>query len=132
MIPVFQEHFYTEDEHGKPLTRGGCFIACIASILEVPYHGVPRFFEWYGVSNWRVHLDNWFNYYGLQIDKIDGEPWDGSDDYFIVSGPSPRFDGKIWHSCVWHKGEIVHDPHPDGTGLREYRRWQIIRKVFKY
>lgn len=156
MKPIMQTTFYSE-ENGEAKTRGNCFVACVASILEFPIEAVP---DWprlsFHKSNWKLDLMTWLNCYGLQIEtfarKSPGAPiphnlrkpdvggWihlDGGKgkfkieepDYYIVSGPSPRFPDKIWHSCIWYNGEIVHDPHPDGTGLVEPRQWQLISKI---
>ena len=37
------------------------------------------------------------------------------DVYYIVSGKSPRYN--VDHSVVFRKGKMVHDPHPDNTGI---------------
>lgn len=38
----------------------------------------------------------------------------------FVSGPSPRGEGDdgLWHVVLYRNGEMVHDPHPQATGLR--------------
>ena len=36
--------------------------------------------------------------------------------YHLICGPSPR-GGGMSHATVGRNGEIVHDPHPDGTGV---------------
>lgn len=104
--------------------RGGnCFAACLASILELPITDVPNFFDlapdepgpW-----WKVVRD-WLRPHGFGIITIafeKAESWDELclDGYHIVSGKSPRMEG-AHHSTVWYRGRMVHDPHPDQSGI---------------
>jgi hypothetical protein len=104
--------------------RGGnCMAACLASILELAITDVPNFFDlapdepgpW-----WKVVRD-WLRPHGFGIITLGfekAESWDELclDGYHIVSGKSPRLEG-AHHSTVWHRGRMVHDPHPDQTGI---------------
>jgi hypothetical protein len=42
----------------------------------------------------------------------------------IASGQSPR--GDFMHSVIYRGGSLVHDPHPDGAGLRGAPRDVIV------
>ncbi len=120
--PVHQTSFRSEDDG----SRGNCFQASLASIMGLPLHGVPEFHRQFFKETWMLDVQNWLDFYGLQIHDIsklinrtDPEPLDLKiqDYYYLVSGPSPRGD---WHhQCVGYKGEIVHDPYPEGTGLAD-------------
>jgi len=109
MIKVFQDKF------GKD---GNCFSACLASILELNLAEVPNFQEpngaWYGkYQRWAQKKDLGLvcikGLYGMEdhyIPKV----------YCIVSGKSQRgFD----HATVYFGKEMVHDPHPEGGGVKD-------------
>ena len=46
--------------------------------------------------------------------------------HVIASGPSPR--AAVDHAVIWLNGQVVHDPHPDKTGLAgpPDRFWQLV------
>jgi hypothetical protein len=49
------------------------------------------------------------------------------DTYHVISGPGPR---GCHHSVVGLNGKMVHDPHPDRTGLEEAQMWDFLIKRF--
>ena len=117
MKPVFQTTF------GGPKApieeRGNCFSACVASILELPIEQVPTFVI---EDDWHIAAQTWLNARGLWLLSL---PWDDEwgaivlepfGGYHIIGGQSPR--GEHGHSVVGLRGEIVHDPHPSGEGIR--------------
>lgn len=115
MKPVHQTQFAVPDEGepGDPDTTGNCVAACVASILELDLADVPNFAAkppgeyWPGVVEWMTAR-------GWMPIVWDGHfPYPG---YYMVSGNSPRGDFK--HLVVYRDGEMVHDPHPSGDGLR--------------
>lgn len=104
--------------------RGGnCMSACLASILELPIAAVPNFFDLAPdePGPWWKAVRDWLRPHGFGIITLafeDAKLWDelSLDGFHIVSGPSPRLEG-AHHSTVWHSGRMVHDPHPDQTGI---------------
>jgi hypothetical protein len=96
--------------------------ACLASILELPIEAVPNFCEsGSDDSDYWNACRAWLRQFGLGIITLtftDAAQWRQLrlDGYHIVSGPSPRLEG-MHHATVWHKGKMVHDPHPDQTGI---------------
>lgn len=110
MKPVDQQHFYQEE----PRKYGDCYRACVASILELPLTEVPHFLE---QADGKV-----YKFYTLVEDFLalrgyepiyHQRPHEGK--FYIASGVSPR-NPQIHHAVVYQNG-IVHDPHPDRTGL---------------
>lgn len=103
-------------------SSGNCMSACLASILELPIEVVPNFFDaGPDDSDWWNALRAWLRQFGLGIITLTFESpaqWTNLRlaGYHIVSGPSPRLEG-MHHATVWHAGQMVHDPHPDGTGI---------------
>jgi len=101
---------------------GNCFSACIASILEMDIEDVPYFmgdleqiedpeFDWFtGFLSWLFGKGYW------AIPLPLNNAW-RPDGLYILSGKSPR--GDYDHSVVASGTEltIVHDPHPDNTGI---------------
>ncbi|NQT33228.1 MAG: hypothetical protein HQ594_06125 [Candidatus Omnitrophica bacterium] len=117
MKPVFQTKF------GK--LEGNCFSACIASILECSIEEIPCFLEPKGT--WYQKYKKWLVQYNLDFVAISN--WEGEtkpycpDVYCIVSGMSPR---NLMHSVVFLKTEMVHDPHPEGGGVKDITDWIYI------
>lgn len=136
MTPHTQRIF--DDKHGD------CFAACIASILDLPLDAVPNFRSIQANSETYDMVrgaDEWLREnYGLRFITIEmyepkGRPkcdipilnrlfFKNSDELVILSGESPRknADGSTKYHCVVAKAdcwgfEIVHDPHPDRTGI---------------
>lgn len=126
---------------------GDCFRACIASILELPLDDVPHFVQIgltphpddpqplaEGNSDWWYYLRDWLRPRGLiYFDIPAGE--DAPDalisalGYHTITGLSPRGDWQ--HVVVGRGGEIVHDPHPEGGGLRDRRLIGIFARTFE-
>ena len=121
----FGNDFYDID------TVGNCYPACIASILNLDLEDVPEIYGKDRVSedkdspdNWMAGVD-WLNKRGYSIVCFEWpvpsqlmRAFNGS--YVILSGKSPRFKTTN-HAVVGliteHGFEIVHDPHPEGTGI---------------
>jgi len=102
--------------------NGNCMAACVASILELPLPTMPNPHgddgAWY--HEWIAFLKP----HNLQIliFQAGGEvrPWG----YSILCGKSPRGD---WNHCVvCYNGEMVHDPHPDRTGVESEIDWTVF------
>ena len=112
MIPV--------DQHVTG-PRGSCFAACLASLLELPIEAVPheaflgqpwdrhRF-------DWAARLDDFLEPFGLYALHFAADPERAAfpGTLHIMTGISPR--GRP-HAVVGKGHEIVHDPHPDKSGL---------------
>jgi hypothetical protein len=105
MIPV------TQTEIGVDNPRGNCLMACVASILEVPLESLPDLYEREKAG------DHWFTVLAEVLASHGLKPIEGGkrDLYHIGVGPSPRSD--MPHAVVMLGTEMVHDPHPDRTGL---------------
>jgi len=103
--------------------------ACIASLLETPIEDVrPEVTS----DTWHQDLTPWlareFGLWPLVVDAV--LPF--YDGLVIAMGQGPR---GLRHSVVWQDwGEgagLVHDPHPDGTGLVDVPdRFLILAKWF--
>jgi hypothetical protein len=120
MTPVVQ----TETAPG----RGNCLAACFASLLDLPAEEVPNFILerdfWEAIQKWLAAR-------GLFAVRFVAEPaylYPVPRTHCILTGRSPRRD--VGHAVVglaedrgWR---VVHDPHPDGTGLRGEPEWVIF------
>ncbi len=104
--------------------RGNCSQAALASLLDLPLDGVPNFFEagpndtdWWNalytflagrnLTMWHIDYPN----HAHALLDLKHRPG-----YLLVWGESPR-DPQRQHYVVWHGGRMIHDPHPDGSGL---------------
>lgn len=111
-IPVNQTVYGLTPE-GK--VNGNCFPACVASILGLPLEQVP-FFTTESQDAQLADANRWLKQFRLQLVM---EPNLGEfplNQYYIIRGSSPRFPG-YFHMVVGKDGRIVHDPHPDKTGI---------------
>lgn len=116
MTPVVQ----TETELG----RGNCLAACVASLLNLNISDVPNFrlFD----DQWGK-LQEWLGARGMVAIRFPAstEIVMMPPTHCILTGNSPR--NPVLHAVIgkWIYGdlEIVHDPHPDGTGLDGSPKW---------
>lgn len=102
MKPVYQTFF------GK---EGNCMQACIASLLEMSLDEVPRF----PITGQFLAMARFLNQFDIQ--PI-GLPYERGiipfDCHYIVWGKSER---GLYHAVIYLGNNMVHDPHPDNTGL---------------
>lgn len=98
---------------------GDCMRACCASIFELPIEQVPNFME-DGPKYFDKKLEDWLDGFGLiavDIHKDYAELF--KDCYIIATGISPRsIDESQRHAVIYLNNEMVHDPHPDNTGIK--------------
>jgi hypothetical protein len=110
-------------KHDPPHSFGDCYRCCIASILEIdpviiPHPGAR------GEAHWLEELpklDRWFKERGLyhfcvKSALADLKDWQDAlnGGYYIMGGQSARGFG---HFVVAQNYGMVHDPHPDGSGI---------------
>lgn len=114
MRPVHQTDF--------DFVNGNCMAACIASVLELPIEGMPNY---HGEgTEWYIQWQRWLEPYNVQLLTFQaGGDWLPTG-YSILAGKSPRHEGN--HAVVCLNGEIVHDPHPDSTGVEDQREWTVF------
>ena len=111
--PVFQT------KTGK---YGNCMSACLATVLELPIEMVPNFYEAIDdkddAAQWWAAVASFLQPFNLGITTLQ---FQNPDDFtrlpgiFIVAGTSPR---GLSHATVWQNGAMIHDPHPDGGGIK--------------
>jgi len=127
MKPIMQTDFTFES--------GNCMQACVASIFELPLDQVPNFNR-EGPDHYNTFISDWaseFNMIALDIALTDDTLTLFKDTHMIAIGDSPRSPNYVHstsgpeefqihhnhqkHACIYLNNEIVHDPHPDGTGI---------------
>lgn len=137
MINVFQTK-----KHNPPTSRGNCFAACIASILEISIDDVPPIEDIHdfndkeaGTDVFRKVLATWLKSRGLAARQYDVPESiahrHAPIGYAIGTAPSPR--GPWLHSCVFLHGELVHDPAgPDVTPINpaDIVDWIKLEPIF--
>lgn len=129
MIPVDQTQFRPSEGDGA----GNCLAACIASVLELPLADVPNFAA-LPQDEWFLTLEAWLRDRGLGL-VVWGtdvrapylDPHGG--DALLAHGKSPRGDWQ--HTVVVDAaGDLLHDPHPDRTGVEAVEAvWLIYRRA---
>jgi len=116
MIPIDQTKLHIP---GKQ--NGNCMNAAFASLLEIQIEDMPNF-EDMRDGKWYPALLEWLEELGFQLLRWDEEIY--LSGYFIANGPSPR---GFEHSVVYLGAEMVHDPHPDKTGLNKITStWALL------
>jgi hypothetical protein len=123
VTPLHQTYFYGGYEEG--ITRGNCWQTAIASVLDLPLDDVPHFvdIDERGGENWWYFTCNWLWYRGYEIQRLSRHIY--TNEYYFVSGKSPR--GDFYHVVIYQNGKMVHDPHPDSTGVLTEETFDIIR-----
>ena len=103
--------------------NGDCFRTCLACLLDLESPtDVPDFANdpdefWYETCNTWLRTNFGCQLHYIEADKVDPN---GLKHPHLMMGVSPR---GFLHCCVGCRGEIVHDPHPDQTGLIEVRQY---------
>jgi hypothetical protein len=91
---------------------GNCMQACIASLLGLPLEEVPQFpihGQFFAVERYLKQFD--IRPVGYPVEKMKLRPYNV---YYISTGLSER---GLRHAVVCKDGLMIHDPHPDGTGV---------------
>jgi hypothetical protein len=126
-----------QTKFGRP--DGNCWVACVASILEVSIGELGDLEDAH-----RQTLIEWENGNGFKWSLILAEThalgftvaWIGMNNpelprlpprgYSIANGPAPR---GLPHSCVALDGVVVHDPHPDREKLVRIDSYDVLLSV---
>ena len=91
-------------------TQGNCLAACLASLLSLPLEQVPEF----PGNTWFNDLYLWLLDQGYRLCESDSELLQHGNAVAVGQGP------RGWrHAVVWYDGRMLHDPHPDNTGLQK-------------
>lgn len=109
---------------------GNCVATCYASLLGIPLAAVP---ELYGTSNQTLAEAAFLRERGLglvRVPLLPGQdlPYVSPGTYHLIAGLGPR--GYL-HRVVGLDGQILHDPHPEGTGLVRQDAWIFLVPIQK-
>ena len=131
MKPVMQKYISSKKEYGD------CWRACLASVLECDIEKFPhpkKDEDWdtYYLKVFDALEKLGFQWIGYTAQNADAEVFESKDtDGFIIAvGKSPRSTKRIRynHAVVWKNG-IVHDPHPDNTGILDITTFEILKRI---
>jgi hypothetical protein len=100
VTPVMQTKFGRE---------GNCLAACLASAFDLSLQNVPEFEGEY----WMTDLEVWLELMGFRLVHQSSER---TDQLGVAIGDGPR---RLRHAVLWKAGQMLHDPHPDNTGLSQ-------------
>lgn len=130
-VAFVDQEFLHDPENG---VLGDCFRACIASVVGRPLSEVPHFVrdfpnvEGDDTAQWFAATQRWLAQLGVmalfydnpRAARADARAEVSAYPHILIDGISPRFPG-VHHVVVGDAitGEILHDPHPDRTGLTE-------------
>jgi hypothetical protein len=112
--------------------RGNCFQACLASLLNLSLEEVPdtrsmRDGSWFPPV-WYLLIKHGYTYQGTCSKPEELEKYKGLDGYCIAYGKSHRPWVNLGHCCIYHNGQMVHDPHPDNNGLLTVEGFYMIER----
>lgn len=125
MKNVMQKYLHQPE---KGIT-GDCWRACIASITDVDIENFPNPNDYDFETEWSIYwTDVWEKLQTLGFDLCieSVHHFKGNGKPVIASGKSPR--GEFNHAIVWNNG-IIHDPHPDNTGICNIDHFEVIEKL---
>ena len=131
MKTVNQEFLHDPDNN----LVGDCWRACIASVLELSIDDVPHF-ALLNIRDGKKTELKFLAKHGYAIYGTYGEGEMGNhpemmedeNEYYFAIGESPR-DKNVSHQVVCYNGMIVHDPHPDKSGLNSIMHFEILFKI---
>merc|ERR1712039_834903 len=111
--------------------RGNALQACVASIFSLELESVPNFVtapEGYenAIRTWLEARARRFHKVQLEDGRLPSNEACWSAQLCMLRGTSPRGDhGHVVVAKVSDNGtlQIVHDPHPDGSGLKPPLVW---------
>jgi hypothetical protein len=111
----------------KPQERGNCFPAVISCFMDLDSaEDAIQIQRHYHNDEWSLILYEWLTEMGYEQMTIRGHLFE--DEFYTVSGVSPR-DKNVHHICIYQNGELYHDPHPDGTGIKTEEYFSTITKL---
>lgn len=129
MKPVAQTILHNPE---TPEVMGNCVQAVVASILELPLEEVPHFVQqdydnkgegnWY----WMNLLRQFLKSHNKTLTRLYAPEELATDEQLIVFGDSPR---DVGHAVIFQDGKLLHDPHPDKTGLKTQSHIYAIRET---
>ena len=100
--------------------HGNCFSAVLSSLLNVPIENIPVFTD---PITWMLDVNKWLRPYGLAYLRVQDFAMHAEDNGIIdcwheLAGRTHR-PGDVLHATVGRDGDMVYDPHPDNSGLKD-------------
>lgn len=99
--------------------NGDCFRTCVACLFDLKPEEVPHFIE---KETWFLDFEHWLRERGYTVDYIvfEKDPlkkWLKPDNYYMVSGWSPNFDG-AFHVVIYRGNRRYWDVSPSNKFLK--------------
>jgi len=108
----------------KPEKRGNCYPTVIACLLDIDDpEDVLQIQEHYHEKDSHILMYSWLEARGFTRVTLYEHQYD--DEPYLVGGMSHR---DVNHICIYRNGKLLHDPHPQRTGLKNE---ELFYKVIK-
>lgn len=126
VIP-FTPHKQTRVDTGEQI--GNCYATVLACIMqESSPEDVLQIQAHFKNKEWRSILEDYLEGKGWELTRLDGHL--DNDSVYFVWGESPRNENNN-HVVIYKNGEMVHDPHPDNTGIKSTLLFEQLTKIAK-
>ena len=109
--------------------RGNSKTVCFAFLFNKKIKDCP---EVQNISE--QELVDWLENLGYELEKSNNDVYkrgDVEDGYYIAFGKSNREDEPFSHFVVMQKGEVILDPHPENTGLKEIHGYMYLEEIYE-
>lgn len=115
--------------------EGNCFTTCIASILETEIEKIPSKIEsedwWSYESRLNIFLKDNYDVFLLFVEFPEGAEFidnNYENSLYIACGKAKR---GFEHAVIYEGNSMIHDPHPDNSGIESINYAYIFLKSFK-
>lgn len=121
IVKLKQRAFVDQTTFYDPMvpTNGNCQQAVIASFLGLPLSDVPNFLD--SADTFTVDYRNFLKERGFTAIQLN--PRHKPRMNYLAYG---RSDRECSHACIYNAGELVHDPHPNRSGLQSVDCIELI------
>jgi len=132
-VPYFNLFYWTEEEKQNQAAVFNEIYLRGKGIDDSGVNEVNNYNEhlWSARRLWADALQYWLAGLGyietfIDLNEIADFLEQNPDRLYFAIGPSPR---KYRHVVIYRNGDMIHDPHPDNSGLTNIESYSYLRKI---